>query len=78
MKFLPVPKNILSFFFLVLPYQGRNMVYPGPTDPYFLAVILIPEPLFPQNFDPRALIKTWSHPCFTQNFNLDNFVYLQI
>ena len=32
--------------------QGRNMVYPGPTDPYFLAVILIPEPLFPQNFDP--------------------------
>ena len=33
-------------------YQGRNMVYPGPTDPYFLAVILIPEPHFPQNFDP--------------------------
>ena len=24
--------------------QGRNMVYPGPTDPYFLAFILIPEP----------------------------------
>ena len=54
------------------------MVYPEPTDPYFLAVILIPEPLFPQNFDPWALIKNWSHPCFTQNFNLDNFVYLQI
>ena len=33
-------------------FQGRNMVYPGPTDPYFLAVILIPEPHFPQNFDP--------------------------
>ena len=32
--------------------QGRNMVYPGPIDPDFLAVILIPEPLFPQNFDP--------------------------
>ena len=32
--------------------QGRNMVYPGPIDPYFLAVILIPEPHFPQNFDP--------------------------
>ena len=25
-------------------YQGRNMVYPGPIDPYFLAIILIPEP----------------------------------
>ena len=33
-------------------YQGRNMVYPGPIDPDFLAVFLIPEPLFPQNFDP--------------------------
>ena len=32
--------------------QGRNMVYPGPIDPYFLAVILIPEPHFPKNFDP--------------------------
>ena len=32
--------------------QGCNMVYPGPIDPYFLAVILIPEPHFPQNFDP--------------------------
>ena len=32
--------------------QGRNMVYPGPIDPYFLAVILIPEPHFPPNFDP--------------------------
>ena len=37
--------------------QGRNMVYPGPIDPYFHAVILIPEPHFPQNFDPWALIK---------------------
>ena len=36
--------------------QGRNIVYPGPTDPYFLAFILIPEPYFPQNFDPWALI----------------------
>ena len=33
-------------------YQGRNMVYLGPIDPYFLAVILIPEPHFPPNFDP--------------------------
>ena len=33
-------------------YQGRNMVYPGPIDPYFLVVILIPEPHFPQNFEP--------------------------
>ena len=32
--------------------QGRNMVYLGPIDPYFLAVILIPELHFPQNFDP--------------------------
>ena len=33
------------------------MVYPRPIDPYFLAVILIPEPHFPSNFDPWALIK---------------------
>ena len=33
------------------------MVYPGPIDPYFVAVILIPEPHFPQKFDPWALIK---------------------
>ena len=32
--------------------QGRNMVYSGPIDPYFLAVMLIPEPHFPQNLDP--------------------------
>ena len=32
--------------------QGRNMVYPGHIDPYFRAVILIPEPHFPPNFDP--------------------------
>ena len=64
-------------------YQGRNMVYPGPIDPYFLDVILIPEPHFPQNFDPWALIKKKKKKkkidpihAFTQNFNLDNFVYL--
>ena len=44
------------------------MVYPGPIDPYFLAVILIPEP--DEKIDPIHV--------FTQNFNLDNFVYLQI
>ena len=33
--------------------QGRNMVYPGPIDPYFHAVILIPEPHFPQNLIPE-------------------------
>ena len=33
-------------------HQGRNMVYLGPIDPYLLAVTLIPEPHFPQNFDP--------------------------
>ena len=49
-------------------YKGRNMVYPGPIDPYFLAVILIPEPHFPPNFDPWALIKNWSHPCFYTKF----------
>ena len=32
--------------------QGRNMVYSGPIDPHFLAVILIPEPHLTQNFDP--------------------------
>ena len=25
--------------------QDRNMGYPGPIDPYFLAITLIPEPL---------------------------------
>ena len=55
------------------------MVYLGPIDPYFLVVILIPEPDFPQNFDPWALIKKIDPiHVFTQNFNLDNFVYLQI
>ena len=55
------------------------MVYPGPIDPYFFAVILISEPHFPQNFDPWALIKkNDSMHVFTQNFNLYNFVYLQI
>ena len=44
--------------------QGRNMVYPTPIDPYFLAVILIPEPHFPQNFDPWALIKKLIPPMF--------------
>ena len=39
--------------------QGRNMVYPGPIDPYFHVVILIPEPHFRQNFDAWALIKEW-------------------
>ena len=47
-----IDNYILSPIDLVSLYQGRNMVYPGPTDPYFLAVILIPEPHFPQNFDP--------------------------
>ena len=41
--------NSIIYFSLL---QGRNMVYPGPIDPYFLAVILIPEPHFPQDFDP--------------------------
>ena len=59
--------------------QGRNMVYPGPTDPYFLSFILIPEPHFPQNFDPWALIKELIPSMFfTQNSNLGNFFYLQI
>ena len=53
--------------------QGRNMVYPEPIDPYFLAVILIPEPHFPKNFDPWALIKKIDPiHVFTQNFNLDS------
>ena len=60
-------------------FQGRNMVYPGPFDPYFLAVILIPKPHFPQNFDPCALIKKLIPSIiFTQNFNSDNFVSLQM
>ena len=59
--------------------QGRNIVYPGLIDPYFLAVIMIPEPHFPQNFDPCALIKKLIPSIiFTQNFNSDNFVYLEM
>ena len=55
------------------------MVYPGPTDPYFLSFILIPGPHFPQNFDPWALIKELIPSMFfTQNSNLGNFFYLQI
>ena len=34
-------------------YQGRNMVYPTPIDPYFLAVTLIPEPHFPHILIPE-------------------------
>ena len=41
-----------SLFQRVRATQGRNMVYLGPIDPYLLAVTLIPEPHFPQNFDP--------------------------
>ena len=59
-------------------FQDCNIVYPGPIDPYFLAVILIPEPHFPQNFDPEPDKKIDLIHVFTQNFNLDNFVYLQI
>ena len=55
------------------------MVYPAPIDPYFLAVISIPEPHFAQNFDPWAPIKKIDPiHVFTQNFNLDNFAYLKI
>ena len=43
--------NILTFTGHAVS-QGRNMVYSGPIDPYFLAIILIPEPHFPQNLDP--------------------------
>ena len=48
---LNVPMAAL-FFRIKRLCQGRNMVYLGPIDPYFLAVILIPEPHFPPNFDP--------------------------
>ena len=44
------------------------MVYLGPIDPYFFAVILIPEPHFPKNVDRRALIKKIDPiHVFTQN-----------
>ena len=52
------------------------MVYPGPIDPYFRAVILIPEPHFPQNFYPWAPIKKID-PILVFAQNLANFVYLQ-
>ena len=55
------------------------MVYPEPIDPYFFSVILIPEPHFPQNFDPWALIKELIPSMFLHKIlNLGNFVYLQI
>ena len=47
--------------------RGRNMVYPVPIDPYFLAVILIPEPHFPQNLDAWALIKKLIPSMFLHN-----------
>ena len=47
----PSPPLVWGWESLVSIWQGRNMVYPGRNDPYFLAVILIPEPHFPQNFD---------------------------
>ena len=56
------------------------MVYPEPIDPYFFfSVILIPEPHFPQNFDPWALIKELIPSMFLHKIlKLGNFVYLQI
>ena len=51
-------------------FQGRNIVYPGPIDPYFLAVILIPEPHFPQNVDPWALMKKLIPSIFYTKFQL--------
>ena len=48
-KHLP---SFIKFCALSNLLQGRNMVYSGPIDPYFLADILIPEPHFPQNLDP--------------------------
>lgn len=53
------------------------MVYPGPTDPYFLAVILVPDPHFPENFLNADKNIDTIH-VFTKNFNFDNFVYLQV
>ena len=55
------------------------MVYPEPIDPYFFSVILIPEPHFPPNFDPWALIKELIPSMFLHKIlKLGNFVYLQI
>ena len=48
----PLPPLVWGWGSLVSIWQGRNMVYPEPNDPYFLAVILIPEPHLPQNFGP--------------------------
>ena len=48
---VPPPGSIATSDPVAL-WQGRNMVYPGHIDPYFRAVILIPEPHFPPNFDP--------------------------
>ena len=73
------PASQPQFHVCKFEFQGRNMVYPRPIDPYFLAVILIPEPHFSQNFDPWAPDKRIDPiHVFTQNFILGNFVYLQI
>ena len=45
-------KDFTLFFGVMLHFNFKCVVYPGPIDPYFLAVILIPEPHFPQHFDP--------------------------
>ena len=44
--------NVGISFWRILK-QGRNMVYPGPIDPYFLAVILILSPIFPNILIPE-------------------------
>ena len=55
------------------------MVYPGPIDPFFFSCYFDPWAPFPPKFwslSPDKKIDPIH--VFTQNFNLDNFVYLQI
>ena len=55
------------------------MVYPGPIDPYFHAVIFDPwAPFSPKFWSLSPDKRIDPIHVFTQNFNLGNFVYLQI
>ena len=54
------------------------MVYPGPIDPYFLAVILIPEPHFPKFWSLSPDKRIDPIHVFKQNFKLRNFFYPQM
>ena len=65
--------------------KGENKVFRvvtwyirDPLIPIFLPSFGSLSPIFPKILIPEPRQKNWPHPCFTQDFHLDNFVYLQI